>query len=189
MQPFGFFMGHETKWGRPKSHKRVGKNSIKYVFMKKISFIVLIVAGLLAMGSSCSKNDSSNPVINPQTISFKNGEEIILKINLDGKNTPVRIKLDSIIDERPLREDCMTIYTTLKYVRAFYEVQINNQMTDTLSLRRVMCATEGDLDEKDYGFDNKLIKGVSISLVNITEKHSPKVKINDYTTKLLIKTK
>ena len=157
--------------------------------MKKISFIVLMLAGLLAMGSSCNKNDSSNPIINPQTISLKNGEEIILKIMLDGKNTPVRIKLDSIIEEWPVREVCITIFTTLKYVRAFYEVQINNQMTDTLSLRRVMCATEGDLDEKDYGFDSKIIKGVSIGLINITEnRNSSKVKINDYTTKLLIKT-
>jgi len=119
--------------------------------MQKMIYYFLFT-GLLTV-FSCNKNDTSNPISNEQVISLKNGEEKVFNTTIEGKNTSVRIKLDSIIDKRPPREACSTIYTSLKYVNAYFEIQVNNQVTDTFNLRRVMCETEGDLSEKDYGFD------------------------------------
>ncbi len=138
----------------------------------------------LAQLISCSKNDSSpkNLVLN-----LRNQEKQSFKYVIEGVSRNFNIKVDSIVDRRPTIEECPTIYTTLKYVSVYLQVQNGNGQTDTLKLTRRMCLPQGDLMPSDVNFTEKCFNGFCIGLQNVTERSSATpVDIKNYSTKLLI---
>ncbi len=161
-------------------------SQLNYTDMKKIkkypmAFIYLM---FLTQLISCSKNDSSPEKL---VLNLKNQEQQSFKYVIEGVSQNFSVKVDSIVDKRPTIEECPTIYTTLKYVSVYLEIESGNGKTDTLKLNRRMCLPQGDLLTSDINFDKKCFSGFCLGLQNISEKSSTTpIDIKSYSIKLLI---
>ncbi|MBS1488168.1 MAG: hypothetical protein JST43_11330 [Bacteroidetes bacterium] len=135
----------------------------------------------------CSCVNNSVSTIISKSIVVENGKEQSFSFNIEGSSQNVRVILDSIVDKRPVIEDCPTIYTSLKYVYAYFEIQVGNQKTDTVTLTRRMCLPKGDLINTNINFSKKCVNNVCLGLVNITENSSTNhVDLKKYNATLLI---
>ena len=161
-------------------------SQLNYTDMKKIkkypmAFIYLM---FLTQLISCSKNDSSPEKL---VLNLKNQELQSFKYVVEGASQNFSIKVDSIVDKRPTIEECPNIYTTLKYVSVYLEIQSGNGKTDTLKLTRRMCLPKGDLMTSDVNFNKKCFNGFCLGLQNVTEKSMAiPIDIKNYSIKLLI---
>ena len=160
-------------------------NQISEIMKKNKNYPMAFISFMfIAQLMSCSKSDSSPEKL---VLNLRNQERQSFKYVIDGVQQNFSVKVDSIVDKRPAIEECSTIYTTLKYVSVYLEVQSSNGKTDTLKLTRRMCIPQGDLMTTDVNFSKKCFSGFCLGLQNITEKSSASlVDINNYSTKLLI---
>lgn len=146
--------------------------------------MTLIYLIFLAQLVSCDTADNSPESL---VLNLKNQEQKSFKYLIEGVSRNFSVKVDSIIDTRPTTEECSTIYTTLKYVSVYLELQSNNGQTDTLKLIRRMCLPQGDLMTSDVNFSKKCFNGFCIGLQNVTEKSSATpVDIKNYSVKIII---
>lgn len=152
-----------------------------------IAFTSFILCFTLLCLLSCKKQDPST-VTNTETasLSLKVNEQKTLTVGQASKKN-ITLKFLGVKEERCPREECSLCYGG--YVFARFNVIINDQPQDTLTLQRISCIPAEDINPDSQTVSKQQVGGLTITMINITElTKANSVNANDYVVKLLIST-